>query len=88
MRADARSSAKMLTLNPSGALSWAPSGLGITRDGFGFAGAGAGSCGCRCWPASTAEIDAAPSAIRMMFRFMVTPMLRVLRPDRNTSKNW
>jgi hypothetical protein len=60
----------MLTLNPSGTFSWAPSGLGITRDGFGCAAEGAGSCGCRCCPARTAEIEAAPIAIRMTFRFI------------------
>jgi hypothetical protein len=60
----------MPTLNPSGTFSWAPSGRGITREGFGCAAEGAGSCGCRCCPASTAEIEAAPIAIRMTFRFI------------------
>ena len=70
IRADARSSAKMLTLNPSGTLGRAPSGRGMTCDGFGRAGDGAGNWGWRCCPASTAEIEAAPTAIRMTFRFI------------------
>jgi hypothetical protein len=47
MRADCTSSAKMLTVNPSGTFNCAFSGLGITRPGFGRACEGAGSCG-RC----------------------------------------
>src|SRR2546421_9429253 len=60
----------MLTLNPSGAFSVAPSGLGIGREGFGCGAVGSGSWGTRCCAIKTAHTETAPIQIRTNVRLI------------------
>src|SRR6267142_4848339 len=60
----------MLTLNPSGAFSVAPSGLGIGREGFGCGAVGSGSWGTRCCAIKTAHTETAPIQIRTNIRLI------------------
>src|SRR6267143_2353912 len=60
----------MLTLNPSGAFSVAPSGLGIGREGFGCGAVGSGSWGTRCCAIKTAHTETAPIQSRTNVRLI------------------
>src|SRR6266404_533953 len=60
----------MLTLNPSGAFSVVPSGLGIGREGFGCGAVGSGSWGTRCCAIKTAHTETAPIQIRTNVRLI------------------
>src|SRR6059036_4167357 len=60
----------MLTLNPSGAFSCAPSGLGTIRDGLGWGAEGTGNCGARCCPTSAAHTDNAPIDVIATFEIL------------------
>src|SRR2546427_12752345 len=71
----------MLTLNPSGAFSVAPSGLGIGREGFGCGAVGSGSWGTRCCAIKTAHTETAPAYRSRRSQVAGKPEARSQKPE-------